>query len=472
MRFRIYKRKVVILTLVVVICGLAFWSSGKQKKSSSTSFPKEVEAVKRSSSSSSISSSSSSINQVQATPVVSKVPPPPPPVIPAVSANDTHQDKEKELEKVVKPEVDNTTLVYRGIVFQLNFDQTVRNEDKFKASRKKDDLVIVVQVHNRPDYLKLLLESLRKARGIENVLLIFSHDVWSPDINQVVASIDFCQVLQIFFPFSIQLYPQEFPGSDPNDCPRDIPKNEALKLGCINAEYPDSFGHYREAKFSQAKHHWWWKLHFVWDRVRAMKEHKGLVLMIEEDHFLSPDFVHVLKLMATLKKEQCPDCDILSMGSYSHIGYSSKANKVEVKAWKSTEHNMGMALDRDTYQKLIRCTDTFCTYDDYNWDWSLQHLTVTCLPTYWKVMVSEAPRIFHAGDCGMHHKKTVCMPASQKIKIENILQSSGNQLFPKTLLITKRLPAPGAGGVVPHVKNGGWGDIRDHELCKSYLRLQ
>ncbi|KAM8826868.1 alpha-1,6-mannosyl-glycoprotein 2-beta-N-acetylglucosaminyltransferase [Synchiropus picturatus] len=472
MRFRIYKRKVVILTLVVIICAVALWSSGRQKKSDGDLSPKEAEPVRRSNSinlSSSSSSSGSNIlnNHVEplpATPAATRPPAPPP----LVQLNETRTEKLK----VSKPDVDNATLVYRGIVFQLNFDQTIRNEEKFKTARQKDDLVVVVQVHNRPDYLKLLVDSLRKSRGVESILLIFSHDYWSPDINKVVASVDFCQVLQIFFPFSIQLYPQEFPGHDPKDCPRDIPKKEALKIGCINADYPDSFGHYREAKFSQTKHHWWWKLHFVWDRVKTLADFKGLVLLIEEDHYMSPDFIHLLKLMSALKREQCSDCDILSLGSYSHIGYSSKANKVEVKAWKSTEHNMGMALSRETYQKLIKCTDTFCTYDDYNWDWSLQHLTVSCLPSYWKVMVSEAPRIFHAGDCGMHHKKATCMPISQKTKIENILQSSGNQLFPKNLLIAKRLPANGAGGVAPHVKNGGWGDIRDHELCKSYVRLQ
>uniref|UniRef100_A0A0E9WDR3 Uncharacterized protein n=2 Tax=Anguilla anguilla TaxID=7936 RepID=A0A0E9WDR3_ANGAN len=68
----------------------------------------------------------------------------------------------------------------------------------------------------------------------------------------------------------------------------------------------------------------------------------------------------------------------------------------------------------------------------------------------------------------MHHKKA-CMPSSQRTKIESILQGSNDQLFPKSLLINKRLPAV---GVTPHVKNGGWGDIRDHELCKSYRRLQ
>lgn len=50
MRFRIYKRKVVILTVVVLICGLAFWSSGRQKKHDGALF-KEVETVRRSSSS-------------------------------------------------------------------------------------------------------------------------------------------------------------------------------------------------------------------------------------------------------------------------------------------------------------------------------------------------------------------------------------------------------------------------------------
>lgn len=284
----------------------------------------------------------------------------------------------------------------------------------------------------------------------------------------MIDAIDFCPVLQIFFPFSIQLYPREFPGNDPKDCPRDIPKKDALKLGCNNAEYPDSFGHYREAKFSQAKHHWWWKLNFVWEKVKVLKGHSGLVLLIEDDHLLSPDFYYLLRKMSSLKREQCPDCDILSLGAYGHVGYATKANKVEVKAWKSTEHNMGMALTRQTYRKLVECADTFCTYDDYNWDWSLQHLTVACLPSFWKAMVSEAPRIFHTGECGVHHNKA-CLPSAQKTMIDRVLQGGRNQLFPKSLLITKRLPAV---GVSPQVKNGGWGDIRDHELCKSYQTLQ
>ena len=34
----------------------------------------------------------------------------------------------------------------------------------------------------------------------------------------------------------------------------------AAKMGCINAEHPDSYGHYREAIVTAIKHHWWWKV--------------------------------------------------------------------------------------------------------------------------------------------------------------------------------------------------------------------
>ena len=34
------------------------------------------------------------------------------------------------------------------------------------------------------------------------------------------------QVMQIFFPVTLQLHPKEFPGEHPNDCPRDVKKPE------------------------------------------------------------------------------------------------------------------------------------------------------------------------------------------------------------------------------------------------------
>ena len=34
----------------------------------------------------------------------------------------------------------------------------------------------------------------------------------------------------------------------------------ARAVGCNNAATPDMYGHYREAKFTMTKHHWWWKV--------------------------------------------------------------------------------------------------------------------------------------------------------------------------------------------------------------------
>jgi len=35
-----------------------------------------------------------------------------------------------------------------------------------------------------------------------------------------------------------------------------------MKVGCQNKDYPDKYGHYREAKYCQTKNHWFWKVHF------------------------------------------------------------------------------------------------------------------------------------------------------------------------------------------------------------------
>lgn len=34
----------------------------------------------------------------------------------------------------------------------------------------------------------------------------------------------------------------------------------AIAKGCLNAQYPDQYGHYREADYTMTKHHWWWKV--------------------------------------------------------------------------------------------------------------------------------------------------------------------------------------------------------------------
>ena len=87
----------------------------------------------------------------------------------------------------------NATLVKEYIAL-VNERQPIYNLDRFDLRSSDNTVVIVVQVHQRIEYLRYLIDSLRKARFIEQALLVFSHDYFDDDINELVASIDFCLV--------------------------------------------------------------------------------------------------------------------------------------------------------------------------------------------------------------------------------------------------------------------------------------
>ncbi|CAG9759284.1 unnamed protein product [Ceutorhynchus assimilis] len=392
----------------------------------------------------------------------------------------------------------NISDIKRNIA-QYNLQQTVYNEDLF-GPLQSDSIVIVIQIHDRITYLRHLIISLAQARDIREALLVFSHDYYDEEINSLVQSVDFCKVIQIFYPYSIQTHPNEFPGEDPGDCQRDIKKDKALQLKCNNALYPDLYGHYREAKFTQTKHHWWWKVNRVFNQLEVTRNHSGLVLFLEEDHYVAEDFIQILRLMEKTCKEACRQCNILSLGTYlktyNYYGDSKKkealhakqqsnkknaevqpswtfqvlpslyqhSQKVEITPWISSKHNMGMAFNRTTWNEIVRCAPFFCKYDDYNWDWSLQHISQNCLKHKLHAMVARGPRVFHIGECGVHHKKNNCGSAAVISKVQQVLKSAKKHLFPDYLILTYAT-------VLKKNKlrkgNGGWGDHRDHKLCMS-----
>lgn len=95
-----------------------------------------------------------------------------------------------------------------------------------------------------------------------------------------------------------------------------FPDTRALEIGCVNAKHPDLYGHYRESKFTQTKHHWWWKANRVFDQLSITRNHSGMVLFLEEDHYVAEDFLHVLRLMERTCKHSCERCNVLSLGTY------------------------------------------------------------------------------------------------------------------------------------------------------------
>lgn len=41
-----------------------------------------------------------------------------------------------------------------------------------------------------------------------------------------------------------------------------------------------------------------------------------MVLFLEEDHYVAEDFLHMLSLLKTTADKSCPQCEILSLGTY------------------------------------------------------------------------------------------------------------------------------------------------------------
>ncbi len=75
----------------------------------------------------------------------------------------------------------------------LNKEERIYNAEKF-APLVSDDIILIVQVHKRVEYLRQLLDSLRAARDIEEVLLVVSSDYYLEEMNQLVQSVEFCKV--------------------------------------------------------------------------------------------------------------------------------------------------------------------------------------------------------------------------------------------------------------------------------------
>ncbi|CAG7838671.1 unnamed protein product [Allacma fusca] len=345
--------------------------------------------------------------------------------------------------------------------------QRIYNVEKF-GPVNEGTYVLVIQVHSRVEYLSLLIESLSRVQNIENSLLVFSHDLYVPQLNEAIRNIDFTRVMQIFYPYSIQLHPTSFPGQSPDDCPRDISPEKAQQTKCRNADHPDVYGHYREARYTQTKHHWWWKANFVFGKIVTLRNYTGVVAFIEEDHYVAPDFLWVLDLMETLMVQNlCHGCNLLALGTYLKTWNIKVANsRGVVTNWISSKHNMGMAFNRTMWNEISRCAPTFCEYDDYNWDWSLLQVAYTCLHQPMTVFYAKAPRIFHIGDCGMHYKQKKCNPHTAAKAIDAGVKTHHALLFPDKLTVEVRH------GKNMRLKkgNGGWGDIRDKQLCLSFSK--
>ncbi|KAL3073441.1 hypothetical protein niasHT_038582 [Heterodera trifolii] len=299
--------------------------------------------------------------------------------------------------------------------------------DKFDDPNAENvDFVIIVQVHDRVKYLNSLIKSLSNAYSIERVLLVFSSDFHSEEINAVIRSIEFCRTLHINFPYSAQYYPKEFPGP-------------------IAKENEEN----RNAILAQMKHHWWWKLNYMFE---VLMPKYGLndkfLILLEEDHIVAPDFLHTLQLIVKNRKNICSNCEMLCLGTYpsTFANYAENINKLGVEVWFSSKNNLGLAVDRQLWRQIQNCAK----------------LSIQCLPKRFEVIYTEAPRVIHVGDCGVHWHK--CENDHRSLdQALDLFERVNDSFFPSKLEVSH---VNGHMTGVPSGPNGGWADPRDHRLCE------
>eukprot|EP00055_Hartaetosiga_balthica_P014257 m.77509 g.77509 ORF g.77509 m.77509 type:complete len:556 (+) comp8544_c0_seq3:955-2622(+) len=374
-----------------------------------------------------------------------------------------HEDKQLQSKRDID-EPDSSEHM-RSRAEKMNKEQKIVNKHICEHMLESDKLVVIVaMVHNRMDYFKYFIDSLKNMRYVEYALLVVSQDMFLEELDAILSQIDFMCYVSVFYPGSLQLHPSSFPGKDPNDCPRDVSREDAERMKCINAETPDQYGHYREAQYTVIKHHWWWKLNFVFQRMPALKGHSGFKVLVEDDHVLAPDTIHML-----LKVKGLPAMDrthLVVLGDYDAQKRPFNGRAIQSLVWVSTKHNMGMAVTNKFFDLLHRCSPDFCNFDDYNWDWTLHHLShKQCFGgSSINAIMFQGARIQHIGVCGVHVKSNDCSAENAYKQAMMLYSNSNNELFPTELDVSVgRVQHPFA------IKgNGGWGDTRDHNLCLKF----
>ena len=335
-----------------------------------------------------------------------------------------------------------------------------RNIDLY-PNLAKDHITIVLYVHNRPQYLRVVVESLSQVVGISETLLIVSHDGYFEEMNKIVEGIKFCQVKQIFAPYSPHLFPNSFPGVSPNDC-KD--KEDAAKQHCEGK--PDQYGNHRSPKIVSLKHHWWWMMNTVWDGLKETRGHSGHILFIEEDHFIFPNAYRNLQILTELKPYKCPDCYAANLAPWDVNSRGEQWDGLIAERMG----NVGYSFNQTIWRKIHRKAREFCFFDEYNWDITMW---ATVYPSFGGSVYSlRGPRTsaVHFGKCGLHQGQ-----AENKACIDNGMVKVDVQEIDRIANIKSQWQVQvsniQAGYKAGFKGWGGWGDERDHKLCLNFARM-
>ena len=165
-------------------------------------------------------------------------------------------------------------------------------------------------------------------------------------------------------------YREHYPGESINDCLGNTSYEIAKTLNCVNLNYKDKNGFYRDYNLVQIKLHWFWKMSFVFDELFYTKNIENLnVFILEEDFFVFPDTLHVLKLLKNKISNSSNKIVSLSDTYIDHTRPNFYNSSNYYSICKNHLCTSAIVFTRYLWNLLKKNTDKFCEKDDYNWDW-------------------------------------------------------------------------------------------------------
>ncbi|KAF9410375.1 hypothetical protein HW555_010501 [Spodoptera exigua] len=326
----------------------------------------------------------------------------------------------------------------------LNYERTVFQTHKYGTVTSKTT-ILVVQVHRDLERLQYLIVSLAQVREIESVLLVFSHSYYDDRINKLVSKITFCRFMQIFYPYSLQLYPNKFPGIDPDDCASATGRRKTF---CSS----------RDGRLTEHKHHWWWKASFIFNNLDWSATFKGTVIFLQEDDYVLPDLLHMLRYMRR-SHAYLPGLHLLSFGRPHAKGLDF--DLLSVSSWHPP-FDKGLAFNKSLWQKIAAASVYYCLYDDLSWGYSLLNVFRKFKERPVDMVATLMPRVL----------STSVFPSGRAAMQQIALWLVGTSMFPvnvKAVILYSSNGRVNAEVKHPPRGNGGWSDLRDHLLCLDPL---
>lgn len=333
----------------------------------------------------------------------------------------------------------------RAKIKKINTDQVIHNSHLGEITNKTS--IVVIQCHSNVHHLQRLLSSLKKAYFINSSLLIFSHDYYSDKMNKLIQHINYAKYMQIFYPYSIQLHPKEFPGVERPSCSKDV--------SCVNSS--------RNPEAAQSKHHWWWQVNQIFDHMKALETFSEPILFLEANDYVILDVLFVFKLLSSAKIIHCPFCEMISLAAHELdlSKYNRSKSIITIGAWKDTMPNTAIAFNRKIWRDIKIWKELFCSYNDSNWDRSLKYLAAIKMEGNIYLLAIDGPRVFRIDDCEV--KDVDCKEPDKMKAMNNFTKLIDKELFPLSLRVKVKVDED-----FHATESGDWSDVRDHQLCMRF----